>query len=593
MGPVDFTGYWALVKHEGMDDFLRSVGFPWVVRKAALKFGGAGVDVISHYGGGSLMRVTSLNAKGSWSRQYDVDREVVQPNAEGTPCKTSSWWEGRVFRSRMEGSELGVVQSWRYMRGNRMAVRTELRPARGGPEAVMWWFYDRMETLQRHVARGGGTLLQQIESDQRRVVRATHTDTRYIQAVLLDWQRWQSPADDFIHVEAPHASLARQSRPRTVRSPGSGSPRSQVTPMSMSKSPSNDSLAALPPGVELRSDTRSLHSDSRGSRGLHHAHQTEAEMSSNALDRMARQAAAMAMSDSGGVDSLGSSQKLQGSGRVPAVAAPVSAAVAAGGQQQQQQQQQQGQGQGQGQAGSRGEQGEQQRPYSREPTLSYPGGVEVPVEAQAAATDKAHPQSGDSVTFRPSSASSPHSRQPLEAGEAGSGSGASHPLAPESDAATRGSAHHRSPSLGSMAGQHSIAAQRSAHYKNMSADSMGRGAASTPGRNSPRSTTPAALPPLSHAEHVMAARLHEFSDIRGIAAVVPVATPNDTAEPQLLSMSPEQAEETAAKLRELETDMLLRRQENRRGCTLCGCFVITLASDTLPEHLRVWEQLLT
>jgi hypothetical protein len=75
--------------------------------------------------------------------------------------------------------------------------------------------------------------------------------------------------------------------------------------------------------------------------------------------------------------------------------------------------------------------------------------------------------------------------------------------------------------------------------------------------------------------------------------VVPVATPNDTAEPQLLSMSPEQAEETAAKLRELETDMLLRRQENRRGCTLCGCFVITLASDTLPEHLRVWEQLLT
>lgn len=91
---ADFTGYWALVKHEGMDDFLRSVGFPWVVRKAALKFGGAGVDVISHYGGGSLMRVTSLNAKGSWSRQYDVDREVVQPNAEGTPCKTSSWWEG-------------------------------------------------------------------------------------------------------------------------------------------------------------------------------------------------------------------------------------------------------------------------------------------------------------------------------------------------------------------------------------------------------------------------------------------------------------------------------------------------------------------
>jgi hypothetical protein len=124
-----------------------------------------------------------------------------------------------------------------------------------------------------------------------------------------------------------------------------------------------------------------------------------------------------------------------------------------------------------------------------------------------------------------------------------------------------------------------------------------------------------------------------------LPAVVPVATPNDTSEPQLLSMSPEQvgsvhsnncrlhfmgdcswwgtvllcacmsrhttrlyhvpvlflpiqAEETAAKLRELESDMLLRRQESRRGCNLCGCFVITLASDTLPEHLRVWEMTL-
>lgn len=75
-------------------------------------------------------------------------------------------------------------------------------------------------------------------------------------------------------------------------------------------------------------------------------------------------------------------------------------------------------------------------------------------------------------------------------------------------------------------------------------------------------------------------------------AVVPVSTPNDTSEPQLLSMSPEQAEETAAKLRELEADMLLSRQGNRRGVSLCGCLVLTLASDTLPEHLRVWEMTL-
>lgn len=89
---ADFTGYWALAKHEGMDEFLKAAGFPWVVRKAALKFGGSAVDVCSH--SGPLLRVTSLNAKGSWTRSYDVEKEVVQRNAEGTLCKTTSWWEG-------------------------------------------------------------------------------------------------------------------------------------------------------------------------------------------------------------------------------------------------------------------------------------------------------------------------------------------------------------------------------------------------------------------------------------------------------------------------------------------------------------------
>jgi hypothetical protein len=89
---ADFTGYWALAKHEQLDEFLRAAGFPWVVRKAAVKFGGSSIDVIAHTG--STLRVTSLNAKGSWTRTYDVDREVTQKNAEGTLCKTTSWWEG-------------------------------------------------------------------------------------------------------------------------------------------------------------------------------------------------------------------------------------------------------------------------------------------------------------------------------------------------------------------------------------------------------------------------------------------------------------------------------------------------------------------
>lgn len=52
-----------------------------------------------------------------------------------------------------------------------------------------------------------------------------------------------------------------------------------------------------------------------------------------------------------------------------------------------------------------------------------------------------------------------------------------------------------------------------------------------------------------------------------------------------------QAEETAAKLRELETDMLLRRQESARGISCCG-IVLSREKDSLPDHLRVWEMTL-
>lgn len=42
---------------------------------------------------------------------------------------------------------------------------------------------------------------------------------------------------------------------------------------------------------------------------------------------------------------------------------------------------------------------------------------------------------------------------------------------------------------------------------------------------------------------------------------------------QLLGMSPEQAEETAGRLRELEGDMLLRRQDSRHGFACCGLVI--------------------
>ena len=56
-------------------------------------------------------------------------------------------------------------------------------------------------------------------------------------------------------------------------------------------------------------------------------------------------------------------------------------------------------------------------------------------------------------------------------------------------------------------------------------------------------------------------------------------------------MSPEQAEDTSAQLRELETDLLLKRQGSAKGWDCCG-LIIQWKADTLPDHLRVWEMTL-
>lgn len=56
-------------------------------------------------------------------------------------------------------------------------------------------------------------------------------------------------------------------------------------------------------------------------------------------------------------------------------------------------------------------------------------------------------------------------------------------------------------------------------------------------------------------------------------------------------MSPEQAEDTTAQLRELETDLLLKRQGSAKGWDCCG-LIIQWKADTLPDHLRVWEMTL-
>jgi hypothetical protein len=141
-----------------------------------------------------------------------------------------------------------------------MVTKTAVRRSNGA-EATCYWFSERLEALESHLSAGlKPQLLRAIKKDQHRVRTATQKDTTYLQTVLLDAERWISPADEFIHIEtaAPScggsptlgrhsASRARNSAPRLR---GNVSPAS-ITPYALSNSPSSQSLVASPSGSDI------------------------------------------------------------------------------------------------------------------------------------------------------------------------------------------------------------------------------------------------------------------------------------------------------------------------------------------------------
>lgn len=54
----------------------QDLGFPWVVRKVMLKYGSQSTDIIRQTG--SAVRITSVNAKGSWTREMIENKETTQ-----------------------------------------------------------------------------------------------------------------------------------------------------------------------------------------------------------------------------------------------------------------------------------------------------------------------------------------------------------------------------------------------------------------------------------------------------------------------------------------------------------------------------------
>ena len=55
---------------------FQELGYPWVMRKAMIKYGSKSTDIIKTKG--ATMKIVTVNAKGSWARLLDTDRPVHQ-----------------------------------------------------------------------------------------------------------------------------------------------------------------------------------------------------------------------------------------------------------------------------------------------------------------------------------------------------------------------------------------------------------------------------------------------------------------------------------------------------------------------------------
>ena len=145
-----------------------------------------------------------------------------------------------------------------------MILKTTVKPTQG-TESSCFWFFERMEALESHLGSGSQSqLLHAIKKDQKRVSQATKRDTKHLQKIILDIDKWMSPADEFIVLGPGYANS-----PRSVSSSGTGhyvsrgkgksasagrlqsatSPNS--SPFELSKSPSNQSLGRLPSDTDL------------------------------------------------------------------------------------------------------------------------------------------------------------------------------------------------------------------------------------------------------------------------------------------------------------------------------------------------------
>ncbi|CAK0783750.1 hypothetical protein CVIRNUC_006949 [Coccomyxa viridis] len=469
-GRPDFAGYWRQIKTENMDAFLKELGYPWVMRKAMIKYGSKSTDIIKTKG--ATMKIVTVNAKGSWTRLLDTDRPVHQRNAMGLLCKVSSFWDGAIHKSQFEPADPSLkprLESWRYMDGGMMVVRSALRLEKGR-EVVMFWYLESIEVPEKPHGLFERSGRRDITTDQKRVSKATRKDNAYLEYLGRNTAKWKTPADQYMSGRAERRSKAQDG---LVMS-GSTSPLSMsshaLSPLSSSPRLSSGGAGHLPvssaagsiPGSNSTGEVRHSAQPGADAEGLQQAQPQQPQLEE-------------CKTDSGKTEKTegGMSEGAQSSGPIRAP------------------------------------------PYSHVRSLS-----------------------------------------------GGSSAGG-----------------HVDSHVGSMgAGGHHAARRSLTNLSELGAE------------KSPESAHRFRPPPES-LEAQLSHKLQEYAENRSITSVVPVDNPLTTDEPELLQMSPEQAEDTQLKLSEFERE-LRKTAANRHAYaegTECCCCTCVFHSYTIPAYVRTWD----
>ena len=130
----------------------QELGFPWVVRKCAIKYGSLSTDIVRQKGG--TLSVTSVNAKGSWTRAFQEGRDTVVVRALPAPLHCKGFPEsGLTTRGGM--ARFAAQRRRRALQGQRALGRRDPQSAPGAAHSAGVGGHDATRAGLRDLALHG------------------------------------------------------------------------------------------------------------------------------------------------------------------------------------------------------------------------------------------------------------------------------------------------------------------------------------------------------------------------------------------------------------------------------------------------------